>query len=155
MGDQASLKAFSWQIFERTFAVTAALNVLTMGVAALAMLFSLLTLSGLRIPQLAPVWAAGVTRRRLSLFDLRGALVLAGLALAWALPVRLVLAGLLLALVNVEAFGWRIPMQLFPGDWLRLAGLAMLAATAAAAWPALAIARLSPAALLQVFSSAR
>ncbi len=155
MVDQASLKAFSLQIFERTFAVTAALNVLTMGVAALAMLFSLLTLSGLRIPQLAPVWAAGVTRRRLSLFELMRALVLAGLTLALALPVGLVLAWLLLALVNVEAFGWRIPMQLFPGDWLRLAGLAMLAATAAAAWPALAIARLSPAALLQVFSSAR
>ncbi|MEO1363529.1 MAG: FtsX-like permease family protein, partial [Pseudomonadota bacterium] len=45
MTDQAALKSFSLQIFERTFAVTAALNVLTLAVAGFAMLMSLLTLA--------------------------------------------------------------------------------------------------------------
>ncbi|MFQ5564826.1 MAG: ABC transporter permease, partial [Paracoccaceae bacterium] len=64
--DQAALKAGSTRIFERTFAVTAALNGLTLGVAGVALLTSLLTLSNMRLPQLAPIWAIGVTRRQLA-----------------------------------------------------------------------------------------
>ena len=42
--DQATLKADSTRIFNRTFAVTAALNAFTLGVAGVALLTSLLTL---------------------------------------------------------------------------------------------------------------
>ena len=59
--DQKSLKAFSLEIFERTFLVTSALNILTLGVASFAILMSLLTLADRRIPQLSPVWALGLT----------------------------------------------------------------------------------------------
>ena len=48
--DQATLKAESLRIFNRTFAVTAALNVFTLGVAGIALLTSLLTLSNSRLP---------------------------------------------------------------------------------------------------------
>src|SRR5690606_13065094 len=54
--DQASLKAASTRIFEKTFAVTGALNTLTLVVSGIALFASLLTLSGLRLAQLAPVW---------------------------------------------------------------------------------------------------
>ena len=43
--DQATLKAESTRIFNRTFAVTAALNAFTLGVAGIALLTSLLTLA--------------------------------------------------------------------------------------------------------------
>jgi putative ABC transport system permease protein len=72
-----------------------------------------------------------------------------------ALPVGLALAWVLLAVVNVEAFGWRLPMQVFPADWLRLLALSVLAAGIAAAFPALRLSRLAPARLLQVFSQER
>jgi putative ABC transport system permease protein len=49
--------------------VTGALNVLTLGVASLALLTSLLTLSALRLPQVAPVWALGTSRARLALTE--------------------------------------------------------------------------------------
>ena len=117
--DQASLKRLSLDIFERTFAVTAALNVLTLGIAGIAILTSLITLAGLRLPQLAPVWAIGLTRRRLGWIELARALVLAALTFVAAVPVGLLLAWVLLAVINVEAFGWRLPMHLFPD---RLAG---------------------------------
>ena len=137
--DQASIKAFSLKIFERTFAVTAALNVLTLGVAGLAIFASLLTLSGMRLPQLAPVWAMGLTRRRLALLELARTLALAALTMLAALPVGLALAWVLLAVVNVEAFGWRLPMHVFPGR-LAAAGRAGAAGRAvlAALVPALA-----------------
>jgi putative ABC transport system permease protein len=153
--DQAGIKVFSLKVFERTFSVTAALNVLTLGVAGLAMFASLMTLSGMRLPQLAPVWAMGLTRRHLIWLELWRGLLLAALTMLAALPVGIGLAFVLLAVVNVEAFGWRLPMHLFPGDWVRLAALALLAAGLAAAVPAWRLARLSPSDLLKVFAHER
>ena len=98
--DQASIKALSLSVFERTFTVTTALNILTLAVAGFAMLMSLLTLAAMRLPQLAPVWALGLPRRRLAALDLLRAVVLAALTGALALPLGLALAWALLAVVN-------------------------------------------------------
>lgn len=155
MVDQKAIKALSLSVFERTFTVTTALNVLTLAVAGFAMLMSLLTLATMRLPQLAPVWALGLTRRRLALLDLLRAVVLAALTGALALPLGLALAWALLAVVNVEAFGWRLPMYLFPLDYLRLGGLALLAAALAALWPAWRLSRMPPVQLLGVFRNER
>ncbi len=155
MIDQAAIKAFSLNVFERTFAVTGALNVLTLAVAAFAILMSLLTLAGLRLPQLAPAWALGLTRARLGRLEVARAVILASVTAAAALPLGLGLAWVLLAVVNVEAFGWRLPMFLFPGDYLRLALFAVAAALVAALWPAWRLARTPPADLLKVFSNDR
>lgn len=153
--DQAGLKAFSLEVFERTFAVTAALNVLTLSVAGLAILISLLTLATMRLPQLAPVWALGLTRRYLARLELLRALCLAGLTSVLALPLGLLLAWVLLAVVNVEAFGWRLPMFLFPREYAGLFALTAVAAFLAALWPAVRLARTPPQALLKVFSNER
>ena len=71
------------------------------------------------------------------------------------MPLGLALSWVLLAVVNVEAFGWRLPMFLFPLDYLRLLALSLLAATIAALWPALRLGRARPADLLRVFSLER
>ncbi len=153
--DQATIKAQSLAVFDRTFVVTEALNILTLSVAGFAMLTSLLTLWGQRLPQLAPVWAMGITRHRLARLDILRSLVLAGLTACLALPLGLLLAWTLLAVINVEAFGWRLPMFLFPLDWLRLFLLALAAAGLAALMPARNLARLSPSDLLKVFANER
>ena len=89
MVDQAAIKALSLSVFERTFTVTTALNILTLAVAGFAMLMSLLTLAVMRLPQLAPVWALGLPRRHLAALDLVRAVVLAALtgALGYAATV--------------------------------------------------------------------
>ncbi|HBS50466.1 MAG TPA: ABC transporter permease, partial [Rhodobacteraceae bacterium] len=153
--DQPAVKAQSLAIFDKTFVVTGALNVLTLGVAGFAILTALLTLWSARLPQLAPVWALGLTRARLARLELARSLALAGLTALFALPLGLVLAWVLLAVINVEAFGWRLPMHLFPGDWLRLFALALIAAAAAAALPALRLRRVPPSELLKVFANER
>ncbi|MGR3465124.1 FtsX-like permease family protein [Limimaricola sp.] len=153
--DQAAVKRFSLQVFDRTFAVTAALNVLTLAVAGFAILMSLLTLAALRLPQLAPVWALGLTRRRLAALEMMRAVLLAALTALFALPLGLALAWVLLAIVNVAAFGWRLPMFLFPADYAVLGLFALGAAGLAALWPALRLARTPPAALLGVFANER
>jgi len=153
--NQASIKSMSLEVFERTFAVTAALNILTLGVAGFAMLMSLLTLAGMRTPQLAPVWALGLTRTRLGVLELARALGLSLIVFICAVPLGLALAWALLNVVNVEAFGWQLPMFFFPADYAFLGGLAILATLIAAAWPAFQMVRKPPAALLKVFSNER
>ncbi|MBD3678300.1 MAG: ABC transporter permease [Rhodobacteraceae bacterium] len=155
MVDQASLKAFSLSVFERTFAVTGALNVLTLAIAGFAILTSLLTLATMRQPQLAPVWALGLTRAQLARIELGRALMLAALTFVLALPVGILLAWVLLNFINVDAFGWRLPMWLFPRDWLWLGLLSLLAAGLAALWPARRLARTPPADLLRIFANER
>jgi putative ABC transport system permease protein len=155
MINQASIKAFSLNVFERTFNVTGALNILTLAVAGFAILMSLLTLATMRLPQLAPVWAQGLTRARLGRIEIIRAVLLALLTAAFALPLGLALAWTLLAIVNVEAFGWRLPMYLFPMAYLRLAIFAVIAAVLAALWPSHKLARTRPADLLKVFSNER
>jgi putative ABC transport system permease protein len=89
------------------------------------------------------------------MLDLGRTVVLAVLTAVSALPLGLALAWVLLAVVNVAAFGWRLPMQLFPADWLRLFGAAMLAALAAGMIPALRLMRRRPVELLRVFANER
>ncbi|MCX8998164.1 FtsX-like permease family protein [Rhizobiaceae bacterium BDR2-2] len=153
--DQASIKARSLAIFEQTFAVTAALNVLTLGVAGIALFASMTTLSGMRLPQLAPVWAMGFTRASLAGLELLKTVLLVVATLLLAIPVGVALAWVLLAIVNVEAFGWRLPLRLFPRDWMMLAGFAVAAALVAAALPLVRLSRVAPADLLKVFAHER
>lgn len=153
--DQAALKAFSLQVFDRTFTVTAALNVLTLCVAGFAVLMSLLTLTDQRVPQLAPVWALGLTRRKIGQLELLRTVIFAAVVFVFALPVGLGLAWVLLAIINVEAFGWRLPLHLFPRDYAMLGLYALIAAAAAAAWPAWRLMRTPPGVLLKVFANER
>ena len=108
------MKAESKRIFNRTFAVTAALNTFTLGVAGIALLTSLLTLSNSRLPQLAPLWAIGITRRRLAAIELMKTMSVALITALLALPLGLLVAWCLIAVVNVKAFGWRLPFHVFP-----------------------------------------
>ncbi len=152
---QAAMKAQSVAVFEKTFVVTSALNILTLGVAGFALLTSLLTLWTQRLPQIAPIWALGLTRARLARLELLRSVLLAALTAVFALPLGLALAWTLLAVINVEAFGWRLPMYLFPSDWVYLLVLTLVAALIAAALPALRLLRLPPADLLRVFANER
>jgi len=60
-----------------------------------------------------------------------------------------------LSVVNVEAFGWKLPMYYFPADYARLGLFALAAAVMAALWPARRLARTPPADLLKVFANER
>jgi putative ABC transport system permease protein len=153
--DQATLKAESRRIFNRTFAVTAALNAFTLGVAGVALLTSLLTLSNSRLPQLAPLRAIGITRRRLAGIELLKTMAVALITSLLALPLGLLVAWCLIAVVNVKAFGWRLPFDVFPVQLLELLAVALAAALAAALLPVLKLARMQPATLIKIFADER
>ena len=153
--DQAALKAESTRIFNRTFAVTGALNAFTLGVAGVALLTSLLTLANSRLPQLAPLWAVGVTRRKLAAIELTKTMSVAFITALLALPLGLLVAWCLIAIVNVKAFGWRLPFHVFPLQLVKLLGVAMAASLLASLLPVARLARMQPADLVKVFANER
>ena len=153
MINQAEIKAISMEVFERTFTITSALNILTLGIAGFALLMSLLTLADIRIPQLAPLWSLGLTRHQLGWLELLRCLSLTVLVFILALPLGLTLAWVLLNVVNLEAFGWRLPMYFFPKEYIRLAFYALTAGFLAAAWPAIKLMRTPSSRLLKVFAN--
>lgn len=151
--DQAALKAYSQTIFEQTFAATAALNTLTLGVAAVALFTSLLGLADSRLSQLAPLWAMGLRPAQLAALSVAQMLVLAAFTCLLAIPLGLMLAWCLVEVVNVQAFGWRLPWHWFPGQWLTLVLLALLAVLLASIGPAWRILRTGPTRLLRSFAN--
>jgi putative ABC transport system permease protein len=153
--DQAQVMAFSRDVFDRTFAVTVALNALTLAVAGIALVTSLLALSGQRLVQVAPLWAAGVPRRVLAALELGRALALAAGTAFLALPLGLAVAWVLTAVINVRAFGWRLPVHLFPMDWALLFAMALVVAFLAALLPVWRLRRAQPADLMRGFSNER
>ena len=150
--EQATLKRWSTEVFSRTFAATSALNSLTLGVAGIALFISLLSLSQSRLGQLAPLWALGVQRRQLVWLSLGQTLMLSCLTVLLAIPLGLLLAWCLVAVVNVQAFGWRLPLHVFPGQLLQLAMLGLLTSLLASAWPLWQLARRQPSELLRQFA---
>lgn len=148
LSDQREIKRIATEIFERTFTITRALNVLTLAVAALALLASLLTQARSRRQQLAPLWALGVPRTQLAqlnLAQLSGAALATGLL---AIPLGIAITWGLVAIINVAAFGWRLPLYLFPGEMAVTLATAVGVALLAAALPTLRFWRASPRALL-------
>ncbi|WP_163557687.1 ABC transporter permease [Halomonas sp. NO4] len=146
--DQREVKRVATGIFERTFTITRALSALTLGVAALALLASLLAQARSRRRQLAPLWALGVPRARLAtvqLAQLGGAALATGLL---AVPLGIGLALGLVAVINVAAFGWRLPLHLFPAEMAMTLATAVGVALLAALLPALRLWRTPPRALL-------
>jgi putative ABC transport system permease protein len=155
VADQATMKAESKRIFNRTFSVTSALNAFTLGVAGIALLTSLLTLANSRLPQLAPLWAIGITRKRLAAIELLKTMSVALITALFALPLGLLVAWCLLAIVNVKAFGWRLPFHVFPLQLIELLGVALVAAFLAALLPVARLARMEPASLIRIFANER
>lgn len=148
LSDQREIKRIATEIFERTFTITRALNGLTLAVAALALLASLLTQAHSRRQQLAPLWALGVPRAQLAqlnLAQLSGAALATGLL---AIPLGIAITWGLVTIINVAAFGWRLPLYLFPGEMAVTLATAVGVALLAAALPTLRFWRVSPRALL-------
>lgn len=155
IADQSTVKIESKRIFERTFAVTGALNAFTLGVAAIALLTNLLTLGNARLPRLAPLWAMGLTLPRLSLVELLKTMSLALMTAVFAIPLGLAVGWCLLAVVNVRAFGWKLPLHIFPVQLFELLVLAMAVAFFATLIPILKLFRIPSARLIKVFAEER
>ncbi len=107
------------------------------------------------MPQLAPLWAVGLTRRKIAGLELAKTMALALITALLALPLGIVVAWCLIEVVNVRAFGWRLPLHIFPAQLAQLLLVAMLAACLAALLPTIKLSRIRPITLLKIFANER
>jgi len=112
------------------------------------LLATLLAQARERQRQVAPLWAMGVSRRKLAflpLYQLGGLALLTAVA---AIPLGVAITWVLVAIINVAAFGWRLPLIMFPWSIAATLATAIGVALVAAVLPAFKLWRTSPRAML-------
>lgn len=107
---QSRLRAVAMDIFERTFTITLAMNTLTLIVAGLALLTSLMAILQERLPQFAGWSALGVNRWEQLMVILIPLLLFVTITWLLAVPLGALLSWLLIHKLNVMSFGWSMPM---------------------------------------------
>jgi putative ABC transport system permease protein len=147
--DQRELRAVGLAVFDRTFGVTRALNLLTLLVAGIGIFCAVSAIHHHRVGQQALLASLGLPRlqRGALLLSQWGLLGLLCMVLVW--PFGTALAWYLAAVVTPAAFGWSFALRLEAGHYGVLALLAALALVLAVALPSLRLLRVSPAALLR------
>ena len=107
---QRDVLALSLAIFDRTFAITRALNTLTLLVAAVAIFTSLLAIYQFRRPEYALWRSLGMSWP--AFFAVSGfpIVLMTIMVMALALPLGVALSWLLIQKINVISFGWTMPV---------------------------------------------
>jgi putative ABC transport system permease protein len=132
-------------IFDRTFAITGALQLLATLVAFIGVLSALLSLMLDKQRELGILRAVGLTGRQLwRLVSLETGLMgaVAGLL---AMPTGLALALILIYIINRRSFGWTLQMQLVPEPFIQALVVAVVAALLAGLYPAYRMTRMAAA----------
>lgn len=119
--DNASIQALASRVFEQTFLLTRAISVLTLVLASLSLLVMGWVFFSTRAWyfQLLGIW--GMTTAEVRGQIRRLALLLTSAVTLVALPLGIWLTWVLVSRINPLAFGWSLPMAVYPGFWLELA----------------------------------
>ncbi len=124
-------------IFDRTFAITAALQLLAVVVAFIGVLSALMSLQLERARELGVLRATGMTVRQLWKVTLLETGLMGAIAGLLAMPVGWVLAWILIYVINRRSFGWTLQMDLEPAYFLQALAVGIGAALLAGIFPAL------------------
>jgi putative ABC transport system permease protein len=131
-----ALRKDALEVFDRTFAITTAMQLVTTLVAFIGVLSSLLSLQLEKAREMGILRSLGLTiaeMRRLTLWETGLLGLSAGLL---ALPTGYVLAWILIFIINQRSFGWTLQMQVEPAPFVQALLLAVGAALLAAVYPA-------------------
>jgi putative ABC transport system permease protein len=123
-------------VFDRTFAITGALQVLATVVAFIGVLSALLSLQLERQRELGILRAIGLTTRQLWFLILGETSLIGLVAGLMALPTGYVLSLILIYIINLRSFGWTLQMQVLPQPFLQALAVSIIAALLAGIYPA-------------------
>ncbi len=131
-----ALREASLEIFDRTFAITNLVRVLTIAVAFIGMLAALMALQLERTREIGVLRALGVTPREVWGLVTAQTGLMGLLAGVLAVPCGLALAGVLIFVINRRSFGWTMPLDPSPAILLQAVALSVAAALLAGLYPA-------------------
>jgi putative ABC transport system permease protein len=132
-------------VFDRTFAITYALQLLAILVAFIGVLSALMALQLERTREFGTLRAIGLTPSQLWRLTLLETGLMGAMAGVLALPAGLALAAILVYVINRRSFGWTIQFAIAPDILVQALLIAILAALLAGLYPAWRLARISPA----------
>jgi putative ABC transport system permease protein len=144
-----TLRREAMVVFDRTFAITTAMQLVTTLVAFIGVLSSLLALQLEKAREMGILRALGLTiaeMRRLTLWETGLLGASAGLL---SLPTGYILAWILIFIINQRSFGWTLQMHAEPAPFVQAFLLAIGAALLAALYPALRLSRMQAAEALR------
>ncbi|MBC7184304.1 MAG: FtsX-like permease family protein, partial [Marinobacter sp.] len=124
--DNRAIEALASAIFDQTFLLTRAMTMLTLILAAIALLMMGWVFFSTRAWyfRLLVVW--GLSRRQATAQLTRLSLALTTAIALLALPLGVWLTWVLVHRINPLAFGWSLPMAVYPQFWLELGVLSLL-----------------------------
>lgn len=131
-----SLRQSVFEVFERTFAITAALRLLAVVVAFIGILSALMSLQLEQTRQYGTMRAIGLTPRQLWQYTLIQTGLMGTTAGLLALPIGGALAWVLIYVINVRSFGWTMGLILTPEEFILAFAVAVIAALLAGLYPA-------------------
>jgi putative ABC transport system permease protein len=147
--DQRELRQIALGVFDRTFSVTRALNLLTLIVAGVGIFCAVSAIHHHRVGQQALLASLGLSRRSRGAMLLLQWGLLGALSMALVWPFGALLAGYLAGVVTPAAFGWSFPLIVQAAPFLALAGVAVLCLVLAVALPSFKLLSARPGDLLR------
>ncbi|MFP4160563.1 MAG: FtsX-like permease family protein [Ectothiorhodospira sp.] len=132
-------------VFDRTFAITHVLRLLTVGVAFVGVLSALMALQLERAREHAVLRATGVTPRELGAMVALQSVLLGLAAGLFAIPLGLIMSDVLIDVINRRSFGWSMAHSVPWGVLADGLWLAVLAALLAGVYPGYRMSRARPA----------
>jgi putative ABC transport system permease protein len=127
----SSLRREVMRIFDSTFAITRALELIAITVAGLGVVSTLIALILERRREIAVLGFLGATRAQIRRMIVIEALMIGGVGQALGIAVGFVLSLVLIYVINVQSFGWTIQFH-FPVGFLVESSLLILTASALA-----------------------
>ena len=144
-----ALRQASLAVFDRTFAITGVLRLLTIIVAFVGILSALMAMQLERARELAVMRAVGLTPAQVW-WVICGETGLIGIVAGLlSIPLGIIQALVLVYYINRRSFGWTMELTAGPGLLLEALLLSVTAALLAGLYPARSIAAASPAAALK------
>jgi putative ABC transport system permease protein len=138
-----ALREQALHIFDRTFAITAALRLLAIVVAFVGVLSALLALQLERRPELATLMALGLTEGGLWTLSLIETGIVGAIAGVCSVPTGLILAAVLTYVINLRSFGWTIQWSVDPWILISAIAIGIAAAMLAGVYPIRRLSRMS------------
>jgi len=133
--DQAQIKTIALDIFSQTFAITRALNGVTLMVAVIGLFSACFMLLDARKAAIARLYALGVSCRKLMTMVVGQIAALVSFTLLIALPLGAMVGYVLTDIVTLRAFGWSLSYLWNWNDALIIAAMTILVAVIATLIP--------------------
>jgi putative ABC transport system permease protein len=132
----ADIRREVMRIFDSTFAITYALELIAIVIAALGVISTLITLILERRKEIAVLGFLGATRRQIRRMVIIEALLIGGVSQTVGIAIGLMLSLVLIYVINVQSFGWTIQFHLPLGFLFQSTMILIGVASVAGLYPA-------------------